>query len=66
MRDTLQSPNFKHHPAIPELLDWFVRQGASKEVRVAAALALSLYRGWMEEHKNEVAAQLHLFDLEGL
>jgi putative DNA methylase len=66
VRDTLTSPNFKHHPAIPDLLDWFVRKGASREMRDASHRALTLYRAWMEEHKEEVDAQMTLFDLEGL
>jgi putative DNA methylase len=66
IRDTLNSPNFKHHPAIPELLDWYVRKGATFELREAANQALTLYRGWMAENKEEVDAQMTLFDLEGL
>jgi len=66
VRDTLNSPNFKHHPAIPDLLDWFIRKGASREIRDAADRALTLYRAWMEENKDEVDAQMTLFDIEGL
>ena len=66
VRDTLNSPNFKHHPAIPDLLDWFVRRGSTLELRDASHRALTLYRAWMEDHKEEVDAQMTLFDLEGL
>jgi hypothetical protein len=66
VRDTLNSPNFKHHPAIPDLLEWFVRKGATRELRDAAHRALTLYRAWMEDHKEEVDTQMTLFDLEGM
>lgn len=66
VRDTLNSANFKHHPAIPDLLEWFIRKGATRELRDAAHRALTLYRAWMEDNKEEVDAQMTLFDLEGM
>lgn len=66
VRDTLNSPNFKHHPAIPDLLEWFIRKGATRELRDAAYRALTLYCAWMEDNKEEVDAQMTLFDLESM
>ena len=62
--DTLGSANFKHHPAIPELLGWFVRHGADFATKGAAANALKLYQDWMERNKPAVQEQLLLFGEE--
>jgi SAM-dependent methyltransferase len=62
--DTLGSQNFKHHPAIPDLLAWFVRHGADFDIKAAAANALKHYQDWMERHKPEVNEQLLLFGEE--
>jgi hypothetical protein len=59
--DTLGSQNFKHHPAIPDILGWFVSHGVDFETKSAAANALKLYKDWMERHKPEVQEQLLLF-----
>jgi hypothetical protein len=64
VNDTLGSANFKHHPAIPDLLAWFVRHGADFETKGAAANALKLYQDWMERNKPEVNEQLLLFGEE--
>ncbi len=54
--DTLNSPNFLHHPAIPDLLVWFGKNGASQTVKEAAYRAQRLYDDWMESHKPAVRA----------
>lgn len=59
--DTLGSQNFKHHPAIPDILGWFVSHGVDFETKTAAANALKLYKDWMERNKPEVQEQLLLF-----
>ncbi|MDB6140355.1 MAG: hypothetical protein JWO94_3427 [Verrucomicrobiaceae bacterium] len=61
--DTLGSPQFKHHPAIPELLAWFMRHGANFETKSAAATALRLYEEWMEQNKPIVQAVQMEFEL---
>jgi hypothetical protein len=59
--DTLGSQNFKHHPAIPDILGWFVRHGVDFETKSAAANASKLYQDWMARNKPEVQEQLLLF-----
>ena len=59
--DTLGSQNFKHHPAIPDILGWFVRHGVDFETKSAAANASKLYQDWMTRNKPEVQEQLLLF-----
>lgn len=54
--DTLNSVNFLHHPAIPDLLEWFVKNGASQTVKEAAYRAQRLYENWMNENKPAVQA----------
>jgi hypothetical protein len=60
--DTLNSPNFKHHPGIPDLLGWFVRNGAEQPVKEAAYRAQRLYDDWMERNKPAVQAAQAEFD----
>lgn len=54
--DTLNSVNFLHHPAIPDLLEWFVKNGANQTVKEAAYRAQRLYENWMDENKPAVQA----------
>lgn len=62
--DTLGSTNFRHHPAIPDLLEWFTRHAPHEDYtfKSAAARALSLYKGWMEKNKPEVQSVQREFD----
>jgi putative DNA methylase len=54
--DTLNSATFRHHPAIPDLLPWFVKNGANQTVKEAASRAERLYADWMERNKPAVQA----------
>lgn len=54
--DTLNSSTFRHHPAIPDLLPWFVKNGANQTVKEAAFRAQRLYEDWMERNKPAVQA----------
>jgi hypothetical protein len=54
--DTLNSSTFRHHPAIPDLLPWFVKNGANQTVKEAAFRAERLYADWMERNKAAVQA----------
>ncbi|HOF41666.1 MAG TPA: DUF1156 domain-containing protein [Candidatus Hydrogenedentes bacterium] len=54
--DTLNSSTFRHHPAIPDLLPWFVKNGANQTVKEAAYRAQRLYEDWMERNKPAVQA----------
>lgn len=54
--DTLNSVNFLHHPAIPDLLGWLGKNGASQTVQEAAYRAQHIYADWMERNKPAVQA----------
>lgn len=54
--DTLNSATFRHHPAIPDLLPWFGKNGANQTVKEAAFRAERLYADWMERNKPAVQA----------
>lgn len=62
--DTLGSSTFRHHPAIPELLEWFTRHGPDFTFKSAAALAMKLYQDWMERNKPTVQAVQQEFDFD--
>lgn len=59
--DTLNNPNFKPHPALPDLLTWLKTHGASKEIRHASITALQLYRIWESKHQTPQHKQLNIF-----
>ena len=61
--DTLKNPNFKPHPALKPLLEWFQRRGADQPTRNAASRALTIYNNWAASHQKQVQ-QMALF-LEG-
>jgi putative DNA methylase len=58
--ETLKNENFRPHPALRSLLDWYARQGGSQDVRNAAARALAIYQSWEQTHQEQ-ARQLALF-----
>lgn len=60
--DTLGSVTFRHHPAIPELLEWFTRHGPNFTFKAAAARAMTIYQDWMERNKPAVRAEQLSFD----
>lgn len=62
--DTLGSATFRHHPAIPDLLEWFTRHGPDFTFKAAAARALTLYQEWMERNKPTVQAVQQEFDFD--
>ncbi len=62
--DTLGSATFRHHPAIPDLLEWFTRHGPDFTFKAAAARALTLYQDWMERNKPTVQAVQQEFDFD--
>ncbi len=61
--DTLNSSKFGHHPAIPDLLDWFGKHGSDSEMRTAAKRAKQLYSSWQAKNTETVTTQRTLFDL---
>ena len=44
--DTLKNGNFKPHPALKSLIEWFSNHGGSQETRLAALRAQSIYNNW--------------------
>ena len=60
--DTLNSPNFRHHPAIPDLLAWFTSNGADYTIKAASNRARTIYLDWMDRNKAEVQAAQAEFD----
>jgi putative DNA methylase len=62
VQDTLDSPNFKPHPATPGILDWLTRHGGDSNIKTAARLAKQLYERWMAANEPKVTVQRTLFD----
>jgi adenine-specific DNA methylase len=58
--DTLKNMNFKPHPALGALLEWFANRGASTEIRNAAIRASSILRDWKSKNQKQVQ-QMSLF-----
>lgn len=62
--DTLSSESFVPHPALGELLTWFVKHSPTEEMRAAAKRAQQLYSAWQAKNTKVVVIQRTLFDLE--
>ncbi|MBI2571914.1 MAG: DUF1156 domain-containing protein [Candidatus Schekmanbacteria bacterium] len=58
--DTLSNPNFKLHPALGSLVEWFATRSNDAQVRTAAARAQRLYASWQTRNRQQ-AHQLSLF-----
>jgi adenine-specific DNA methylase len=59
--DTLTNDNFKPHPALSALLDWFATRGATSEIRNAASRAQTILRSWRSKHESKQHQQVALF-----
>lgn len=60
--DTLRNPNFRPHPALRPLLEWFERRGHSQAVRDAAKLGKLRFEAWQNaQPKRSANAQMSLF-----
>jgi hypothetical protein len=62
VQDTLDSPNFRPHPATPGILDWLTRHGGNTEIKSAARLAKQLYERWMAANEPKVKEAQRTFD----
>jgi len=66
--DMLSQAQFRPHPALVPLLDWYERHGASVEIRQAATRARKLHQAWERANAEKATAQpaqLGLFELTG-
>lgn len=64
VHDTLNSPQFKPHPATADIIGWLTKHGGSAQIKTAARLAKQLYDKWLAANKPKVDVQRTLFDLE--
>ena len=60
----LLNSEFKPHPALGDLLNWWVINGGDSDVRTAAATARQLYNTWAANNQQTVQQQYALFDME--
>ncbi len=60
--DTLANENFKPHPALGAVLEWFTSRGATSETRNAASRAQTILRSWRARHPKEVQQTSLFFD----
>ena len=63
--DTLRNENFRPHPALKGLLEWFAERGADATIRQAARRALAIYGQWADTNKPQVQ-QMQMFLDEAL
>ncbi|MBI1949368.1 MAG: DUF1156 domain-containing protein [Deltaproteobacteria bacterium] len=59
--DTLSNDNFKPHPALSALLEWFAVRGATSEIRNASSRAQTILRSWRAKHESPKQQQMALF-----
>jgi len=60
----LLNNEFKPHPALGDLLNWWVTNGGNEEMRKAATTARQLYNTWAVSNQKTVQEQYALFDME--
>jgi hypothetical protein len=60
----LLSGDFKPHPALGDLLNWWVANGGNDEMQTAATTARQLYNTWAANNQQTVQEQYALFDME--
>ena len=53
VRDTLNNPNFRPHPALAGLLEWHTQRGATPDIRKFAQQALTIFSKWLETHAEQ-------------
>ena len=62
LRDTLNNPNFRVHPAIGPILNWLAKYGGNSEIRKSSMRADGIYSRWIAKNKVQVDSQLKLFE----
>lgn len=60
----LLNSDFKPHPALGDLLNWWVANAGSSDMRNAAITARQLYNTWAANNQQVVQQQFALFDME--
>lgn len=63
--DTLANDNFKPHPALGSLLQWFAIRGTNSDVRNAASRAQTILRLWRSKNEKQVQQMILFFNEEG-
>lgn len=63
LNDTLNNQSFAPHPALPYLLEWFIRFGGSQDIKNATAIANQIFSKWTTKNQAKVQKQMSLFDL---
>ena len=63
--DTLTNDNFKPHPALESLLEWFATRGATSEIRNAASRAHTILRSWPAKHETQAQQMSLAYDDPG-
>jgi hypothetical protein len=64
--DTLSNDNFKPHPALGALLEWFATHGATSDIRNAASRAQTIFRSWRSKHEKQHKQLMLFFDDQGV
>ena len=59
--ETLTNDNFKPHPALSALLDWFATRGPTSEIRNAASRAQTIQRSWRARRDSKQQRQMEMF-----
>ncbi|WFU24983.1 DUF1156 domain-containing protein [Bradyrhizobium sp. CB1717] len=59
--EQLRNDNFKPHPALKPLLEWFSRNGVDAATRQAAVRAGTIYNAWADTNQDVVAKQIEMF-----
>lgn len=59
--EQLRNENFRPHPALKPLLEWFGRNAADATTRQAAIRASTIYNAWADSNPVIVSRQLEMF-----
>ena len=62
VNETLNNENFRPHPALGALLEWFSTRGGTTEIRNAASRAGTILRSWKDRHEQQVQQMSLFFD----
>lgn len=63
--DTLANGNWKPHPALGALLEWFSTHGGTAEIRNASSRARTILRSWRAKHEKQYQQMAIFFEEQG-